>query len=163
MLAFEPELLTPKHASSSSKSRYYSASDYHAMYKSGALTPLQVIETLLGLTTGGGSKYSDAWADAHGAEKLAVEAARASTERWAAGTPLGVLDGVPVGVKDDTDVKGYVNHYGMKYNGALPAFAAREETAWPVRKLQEAGAIVLGKNKMHELGSGTVEEEALPY
>ncbi|KAK1247638.1 hypothetical protein MKX07_000526 [Trichoderma sp. CBMAI-0711] len=158
MLAFEPELLTSKHvsssSSSSSKSRYYSASDYHAMYKSGALTPLQVIETLLDLTTGDG-KYSDAWADAHGAEKLAVEAARASTERWAAGTPLGVLDGVPVGVKDDTDVKGYVNHYGMKYNGALPAFAAREETAWPVRKLQEAGAIVLGKNKMHELGSDT--------
>ncbi|KAL7811279.1 amidase [Trichoderma aethiopicum] len=153
MLEFEPELLTSKHTFSKSP-RYYSAADYHAMYKSGALTPLQVVETLLGLTTGGG-KYSDAWADAHGAERLAVEAAKASTERWAAGAPLGVLDGVPVGVKDDTDVRGYVNHYGMKYDGSLPAFAVCEETAWPVRKLQEAGAIVLGKNKMHELGSDT--------
>ncbi|KAL6876731.1 amidase [Trichoderma novae-zelandiae] len=152
MLEFEPELLTSKHASP--KARYYSASDYHAMYKSGTITPLQVVETLLGLTTGGG-KYSDAWADAHGAEKLALEAAKASTERWAAGKPIGVLDGVPVGVKDDTDVKGYVNHYGMKYNGSLPTFAVREESAWPVRKLQEAGAIVLGKNTMHELGSDT--------
>ncbi|PTB68215.1 amidase [Trichoderma citrinoviride] len=156
MLEFEPELLTSKHtSSSSSKFRYYSAADYHAVYKSGALTPLQVVETLLGLTTAKGGKYSDAWADAHGAEKLAVEAARASTERWAAGRPLGVLDGVPVGVKDDTDVKGYVNHFGMRYNGSLPAFAVQEESAWPVKKLQEAGAVVLGKNTMHELGSDT--------
>lgn len=153
MIGFEPELLTSQH--SSSKARYYSAADYHELYKTGRATPLQVIETLLGLTTGTG-KYSDAWADAHGAEKLAVEAAKASTERWAAGKPLGILDGVPIGVKDDTEVKGYVSHFGMKYNASLPFFAPQEETVWPVKKLQEAGAIVLGKNKMHELGSGTV-------
>ncbi|KAL7939482.1 amidase signature enzyme [Trichoderma chlorosporum] len=152
MLEFEPELLTSRHASS--KARYYSAADYHDLYKGGSATPLQVVETLLGLTTGGG-KYSDAWADAHGAEKLAIEAAKASTERWAAGRPLGILDGVPIGVKDDTDVKGYINHFGMKYNPSLPFFAPQEESVWPVRKLQEAGAIVLGKNKMHELGSDT--------
>lgn len=152
MIEFEPELLTSQHASS--KARYYSAGDYHELYKSGSATPLQVIETLLGLTTGTG-KYSDAWADAHGAEKLAVEAARASTERWAAGKPLGILDGVPIGVKDDTEVKGYVSHFGMKYNASLPFFAPQEETVWPVKKLQEAGAIVLGKNKMHELGADT--------
>ncbi|KAM0259975.1 hypothetical protein ACHAQJ_003068 [Trichoderma viride] len=152
MLEFEPELLTSKYASS--KARYYSASNYHEMYKSGQTTPLKVIETLLALTTGT-AKYSDAWADAHGAEKLALEAAKASTERWAAGKPISVLDGVPVGVKDDTDVEGYVNHIGMKYNPSIPCFAPRKETSWPVKKLQEAGAIVLGKNKMHELGSDT--------
>ncbi|RFU75559.1 amidase [Trichoderma arundinaceum] len=152
MIEFEPELLTSKYASS--KARYYSASDYHELYKSGKTTPLKVVETLLSLTTKAG-KYSDAWADAHGAEKLAVEAAKASTERWAAGKPLGVLDGVPIGVKDDTNVKGYVNHVGMKYNPSIPFFAPKEESVWPVKKLQEAGAIVLGKNTMHELGSGT--------
>jgi Asp-tRNA(Asn)/Glu-tRNA(Gln) amidotransferase A subunit family amidase len=153
MLEFEPELLTSKFASS--KARYYSASDYHELYKSGKTTPLKVAETLLALTTGAG-KYSDAWADAHGAEKLALEAAKASTERWAAGNPIGVLDGVPVGVKDDTDVKGYVNHIGMKYNPSVPCFAPKETTVWPVKKLQEAGAIVIGKNTMHEIGSGMV-------
>ncbi|EHK25161.1 uncharacterized protein TRIVIDRAFT_32975 [Trichoderma virens Gv29-8] len=152
MIEFEPQLLTSQHASS--KARYYSAGDYHALYKSGNATPLQVVEKLLGLTTGAG-QYSDAWADAHGAEKLALEAARASTERWAAGQPLGVLDGVPIGVKDDTEVKGYVSHFGLKYNASLPFFAPQKETVWPVKKLQEAGAIVLGKNKMHELGSDT--------
>ncbi|KAL7943098.1 amidase signature enzyme [Trichoderma barbatum] len=152
MIGFEPELLTSQHASSTA--RYYSVGDYHELYKSGSVTPLQVTEKLLGLTTGAG-KYSDAWADAHGAEKLALEAAKASTERWAAGRPLGVLDGVPVGIKDDTDVKGYINHFGMKYNASLPFFAPQEESSWPVKKLQEAGAVVLGKNKMHELGSDT--------
>lgn len=162
MIEFEPELLASKYASS--KARYYSVSDYHDLYKSGRVTPLQVVETLLSLTTGEG-QYSDAWADAHGAEKLALEAAKASTERWAAGTPIGVLDGVPVGIKDDTDVKGYVNHVGMKHNASLPFFAPKEESAWPVKKLQEAGAVVLGKNTMHELGSGTVEALAFncPY
>ncbi|KAH6609210.1 amidase [Trichoderma cornu-damae] len=152
MLEFEPELLTSKYASS--KARYYSAGDYHDMYKSGRATPLRVVETLLGLTTGAG-KYSDAWAEAHGAEKLALEAAKASTERWAAGKPIGVLDGVPIGVKDDTDVKGYVNHFGMRYDLSGPFFVPQEESTWPVKKLQEAGAIVLGKNVMHELGSDT--------
>lgn len=153
MLDFEPELLTSKYASSNA--RYYSISDYHQLYKSGKTTPLKVVETLLALTTGSG-KYSDAWADAHGAEKLALEAAKASTERWAAGNPIGVLDGVPIGVKDDTDVEGYINHTGMKYNPSLACFAVKKESVWPVKKLQEAGAVVLGKNKMHELGSGTV-------
>ncbi|KAH8121797.1 hypothetical protein ACSS6W_004948 [Trichoderma asperelloides] len=152
MLEFEPELLTSKYASSNA--HYYSVSDYHELYRSGKTTPLKVIETLLALTTGSG-KYSDAWADAHGAEKLALEAAKASTERWAAGNPIGVLDGVPIGVKDDTDVKGYINHTGMKYNPSLPCFAVKKESVWPVKKLQEAGAIVLGKNKMHEIGSDT--------
>ncbi|UKZ65180.1 uncharacterized protein TrAtP1_006375 [Trichoderma atroviride] len=152
MLAFEPELLTSKYASSNA--RYYSISDYHELYKSGKTTPLKVVETLLALTTGSG-KYSDAWADAHGAERLALDAAKASTERWAAGNPIGVLDGVPIGVKDDTDVEGYINHTGMKYDPSLACFAVKKESVWPVKKLQEAGAVVLGKNKMHELGSDT--------
>lgn len=158
MLDFEPELLTSKFASSNA--RYYSISDYHELYKSGKTTPLKVVETLLALTTGSG-KYSDAWADAHGAEKLALDAAKASTERWAAGNPIGVLDGVPIGVKDDTDVEGYVNHTGMAYNPSLACFAVKKESVWPVKKLQEAGAVVLGKNKMHELGSGTVNRFTL--
>lgn len=152
MLEFEPELLTAKFTSLGA--RYYTAGDYHQMYKSGQVTPLQVVETLLALTTKPDSLYSNAWADSHGADHLALEAARASTERWAAGKPLGVLDGIPIGVKDDIDVKGYVNHIGMRYDAAVPFFSPKEKTTWPIQKLQEAGAIVIGKNTMHEVGSG---------
>ncbi|CAM1504484.1 Fc.00g020750.m01.CDS01 [Cosmosporella sp. VM-42] len=156
MLPFSEELLKAKY--DKPEARYYSANDYHEMYKSGEVTPRQVVEALLLLITRGktpAGKYENAWADLHGKESLVLEAAKASTERWASGKPLGVLDGVPIGVKDDTAVKGFINHIGMKYNPSIETFKVQEESAWPVRKLQEAGAIVIGKNCMHEIGSDT--------
>lgn len=155
MLEFDAELLQAKHTES--KTPYYTANDYHEMYKSGKVTPFQVAEALLPLITRNGEPagtYQNAWVDSHGKDHLVFEAAKASTERWAAGKPLGILDGVPIGVKDDTSVKGYSNHNGMKYNPSVPFFKEQEESVWPVKKLQEAGAIVVGRNAMHELGSG---------
>ncbi|OAR01400.1 hypothetical protein LLEC1_06896 [Akanthomyces lecanii] len=137
---------------------HYTASDYHAMYRSGRVTPLQVAETLLSLTSKYAkepSVYQDAWADSHGADQLALDAAQASTQRWAAGKPLGILDGVPIGVKDDLSVQGYVDHDGMAYQKGVAYFRPAKETVWPVRALQAAGAVVIGKNRMHELGSDT--------
>lgn len=152
MLDFEPTLLKSQYADS--KARYYTASDYHEMYKSGQVTPLQVAEALLPQISRPDGKYSDGWADNHGKDHLVLEAAKASTERYAAGKPLGVLDGVPIGVKDDTDAKGFHNHIGMKYDPSIETFKEQKESSWPVKKLQEAGAVVIGKNAMHELGSG---------
>jgi hypothetical protein len=156
MLDFEAELLRAKHIKP--ESLYYTTSDYHEMYKAGKITPLQVVKTLLDFTRrceGSTAKYADAWVDFQDGERLAMEAAKASTERYAAKKPLGVLDGVPIGVKDDTDVDGYVNFMGMKYDPTAPCFKEKSQSAWPVKKLQEAGAVVIGKNVMHELGSGT--------
>ncbi|KOS18438.1 Fatty acid amide hydrolase [Escovopsis weberi] len=150
MLDLSPDLLSAKYTDP--KARYYSISDYHVLYKSGKATPRDVVVALLDLTTKS-DEYGGAWADYHGAESLVLLAADASTARWAAGKPLGIMDGVPIGVKDDTDVQGFVNHAGMKYRPDVPCFAAREESCWPVRALQDAGAIVIGKNKMHEIGS----------
>ena len=152
MLELGPELIKSQYAESNA--RYYSASDYHEMYKSGKVTPLQVAKALLPLISKPSGKYADGWAESHGKEYLVLEAAKASTERWAAGKPLSVLDGVPIGVKDDTDVKGFHNHTGMKYNPSVETFKEQKESSWPVNKLQEAGAVVIGKNAMHELGSG---------
>lgn len=156
MVEFGPAQLSPKNRGDS---HHYTASDYHAMYKSGQVTPLQVTRTILELT----SKYSkdktiyqDAWADSHGADHLALEAARASTERYAAGKPLGILDGVPIGVKDDLSVKGYIDHEGMEYNKNVPFFTAADKTLWPIAALQDAGAIVVGKQRMHEIGCGKI-------
>lgn len=155
VLEFEPALLEAKHVDP--KAKYYSIKDYHELYKSGRATPLDVAKALLPLTKPGNdnkTRYEDAWANNHGNDELVFEAARASTERWAAGKPLGILDGVPIGVKDDVNVKGYVNHNGMKYNADSPFFKRQEKSAWCVQALQDAGAVVLGKNRMHELGSG---------
>ncbi|GAO15258.1 hypothetical protein UVI_02006540 [Ustilaginoidea virens] len=155
MVDFEPAMLAASHVDP--KAKHYSVKDYHALYQRGDATPLQVIKALLPLTKPGEAEkgeYEDAWADNHGNDELVLQAARASTARWASGKPLGLLDGVPIGVKDDVDVEGYVNHNGMKYNADSPFFKRQDKSAWCVKMLQDAGAVVLGKNRMHELGSG---------
>lgn len=153
MLEIGPELYEPKPASQ--PGRFYSVADYHAAYKSGALTPLQVAEALLPLVQRDQtprSKYELAWLETHADEVRA--AARASTERYAAGKPRGLLDGIPIGVKSDVALKGYMSTIGMKVDPSEPFFSPAEESAWPVSKLVEAGVIVMGKNNMHELGLG---------
>lgn len=55
----------------------------------------------------GRSVHSTAWVDSK--VQIVREAAEASTRRWRDGRQLGVLDGVPFGVKDDVNVKGYVS------------------------------------------------------
>lgn len=92
--------------------------------------------------------------DSHGKDELALEAARASTERYAKGEERGMLDGVPFGVKDDLDVEGYVCHVGMRYDEKNPFFKESTRTVWAVQKMQEAGAVMIGKLAMHELGVG---------
>lgn len=82
-------------------------------------------------------------------ETFLAEAA-ASTGRWAAGEPLGPLDGVPVTIKDETHVKGYPTTIGTSFFGKTPA----TEDATVVRRLREAGALIFGKANMHEIGIG---------
>lgn len=136
--------------------RFYSAADYHELYKSGKLTPLQVARALLPLISRGKNppaKYEKAWALTD--EPMALAAAQESTTRYAAGKPLGVLDGVPFAVKDDLDVKGYRSHTGLQYNNALPSLEPAKETIWPIAQLESAGAVMIGKVAMHEMGSDT--------
>lgn len=153
--AFEPALFAPQPADA--PGRFASFADYHALYKSGACTPLQVVEALLPLIrrdVPSPSVYATAWLDTHVDEVLA--AARASTARWQAGQPLGLLDGIPFGVKADLAVKGYVNTLGMKVDTRYEVFRTpAHETIWPVAKLEEQGALLLGKMNQHEIGMDT--------
>ena len=82
--------------------KYYSVADYHALYMSGELTPTAVVKSILPLIrrdTSPPGEYSVAWFDCH-ADRV-LEAAEASTRRYKAKKPLGVLDGVPTAVKDE--------------------------------------------------------------
>lgn len=155
-LEIEPELMLRQSATLTG--RFLSAADYHEMYKTGAVTPLQVAETLLPLISRGQSppaKYESAWSVTN--RERVLEAAAASTKRYAAGEPLSVLDGVPVGIKDDCDVEGYISCVGLRYDfdsSSHPHSKPAKKTAWPVKQLIEtAGALMIGKLAMHELGS----------
>jgi aspartyl-tRNA(Asn)/glutamyl-tRNA(Gln) amidotransferase subunit A len=76
----------------------------------------------------------------------AAHAAEQSTARWRAGRALGALDGVPVTIKDNLQVRGLPTHWGSRALAGL--LAERDEL--PVAKLREAGAVIFGKTNVPE-------------
>jgi amidase len=132
-------------------SGYYTSADYHALYKSGDLTPLAVVEALMPLIRRDAQpagKHSIAFLDSQ-VERVRA-AAEASMKRYKDGNPLGPLDGVPVAVKDEVHIEGYRRTLGSK----LDFTGEFKGTSWCVKKWEEAGAIIVGKTTMHELGLG---------
>lgn len=132
--------------------RFYSIRDYHEAYKSGKLTPTDVINKLLPLIrrdVSPRSPHSTSFLSTR--VDLVTAAAEASTKRYASGAPLGILDGVPIGVKDEVNVRGYSRNLGT----AKTFNDGEVETSWCVRKWEECGAIIVGKTNMHEIGMDT--------
>ena len=78
----------------------------------------------------------------------AAAAAAQSASRWRAGRPLGLLDGVPVTVKDLVDVAGFPTRRGSRLSDAAPV----AEDAPLVMGLKSAGAVILGKTCTTEFG-----------
>ncbi len=79
-------------------------------------------------------------------EAGAIRAAEDSARRWQDGRPLGVFDGVPVTIKDNILVAGLRASWGSRlYCDYVP-----EEDELPVRRLREAGAVILGKTNVPE-------------
>ena len=80
----------------------------------------------------------------------ALEEARALDERLAAGEAPGLLHGLTVGIKDVTPVAGLRTTFGSPlYADHVPA-----EDALVVRRLREAGAVILGKTNAPEFATG---------
>ncbi|MCD0416195.1 amidase [Rubrivivax sp. JA1024] len=78
----------------------------------------------------------------------ARRAARASTERWAKGEPQGLLDGVPVTVKENVATQGTPVPLGVPITPLTPAAA----DAPPAARLREAGGILWTKTTMPDFG-----------
>jgi len=87
----------------------------------------------------------------------ALARARESEARWMAAAPMGLADGVPVGIKDNILVAGMPTRYGSKLSSDKPA----KYDAPAVARLREHGAIVLGKTAMPELGWKAVGDSPL--
>ena len=75
-------------------------------------------------------------------------AAKASTERWQRGEPMGPLDGVPVTIKDNIATRGTPVPLGSAVSRLIPA----ETDAPPAARLREAGAILFSKTTMPDFG-----------
>lgn len=82
----------------------------------GVVTPLIVAERAIHFLEAHNS--TNHWLSAWSAQHIR-EAAAASTDRYAAGKPLSVLDGVPFAVKDNIDALPYDTSYGTRFMGKL--------------------------------------------
>ena len=82
-------------------------------------------------------------------EESALAQARDSEERWSNGNPKGLLDGVPISLKDMFLTKGWPT---LKGSLTIDPKGPWEEDAPCVARLREHGAVIFGKTTMPEFG-----------
>ncbi|MEU5522258.1 amidase [Streptomyces sp. NPDC047860] len=88
----------------------------------------------------------------------ALERAAASQERWRRGEPCGLLDGVPVTVKDILLLRGAPT---LKGSRTIDPGGRWDEDAPSVARLREHGAVFLGKTTTPEFGWKGVTDSPL--
>ena len=84
----------------------------------------------------------------------ALKAAANSERRLKSGNPLGPLDGIPVAIKDIIYIEGVRCTAGSK----ILANNIATYDAPVVKKLKEAGAVIVGTTNLHEFAAGVTSE-----
>jgi aspartyl-tRNA(Asn)/glutamyl-tRNA(Gln) amidotransferase subunit A len=134
---------------------WLTASEIGAAYRAKKLSPVELVKALV------------AEVEAHNADcgafiridpEGALAAARHAEADIMAGRALGPLHGIPVGVKDNIDFAGVPTTCHSKI---LLDNVAKEDAAC-VANLRGAGAIMLGKQSLHEFAFGGPSKE-LPF
>jgi Asp-tRNA(Asn)/Glu-tRNA(Gln) amidotransferase A subunit family amidase len=127
---------------------YRTMADYARAYRSGETTPLEVAEKVLAAITASEKSSPGLKLFIAVYREDVLMQAKASTERYVQNKPLGLLDGVPVAVKDEVDMLPYPTTVGTRFLGKEPA----KRDATVVARLRDAGALLVGKTNMHEIG-----------
>lgn len=139
----------PEHAGAAAGVPWATAADYSAAYREGRADPEGVGRAVLEACAASERASPPLRAIiAQDADDLMAQA-RASALRWKAGCPLGPLDGVPVAIKDELDLIPYPTTVGTAFLHDVPA-----ADATVVSRLRAAGALLIGKANMHEIGIG---------
>jgi aspartyl-tRNA(Asn)/glutamyl-tRNA(Gln) amidotransferase subunit A len=87
-----------------------------------------------------------------------LDDAKASEARWAAGQPKGLLDGVPVSIKDIILTRGWPTLRGSK---TIDAKGPWNDDAPATARLREHGALLIGKTTTPEFGWKGVTDSPL--
>ncbi len=134
---------------------YLSAVELIRLYRSKQLSPVEAGEAALArIREHGQAVNAFCLVD----EESALRAARESQARWLRGAPCGLLDGVPVTVKDLLLTRGWPTRRG--------SVTIDPEREWPddapaVSRLREHGAVLLGKTTTPEFGWKGVTDSRL--
>jgi aspartyl-tRNA(Asn)/glutamyl-tRNA(Gln) amidotransferase subunit A len=130
------------------------AADIVALYRSKGVSPVEILTATLARIERLDPVYNAfVTLDRQGA----LDAARASEERWRRGEPAGLIDGLPVTVKDLVVVKGMPTRRGSRTTSPAPG----EEDAPPVARMRRHGAVLVGKTTTSEFGWKAVTDSPL--
>ncbi|OZD82181.1 hypothetical protein CH273_10250 [Rhodococcus sp. 05-339-2] len=120
--------------------------EIRAAFGTGELTPVQLLDaTLEHLSATDPVINAMAYVDESGARA----AAAAATDRLVSGRARGGLDGIPVTIKDSVHAIGMPWRHGVAANADLPMSTV---DAPPAARLKEAGAVIVGKTTMPDMG-----------
>lgn len=124
-----------------------SAAELASLYRLGELSPVEVTASILARI----ERLNPVLRAFYLVDsEAALAVARASEARWRRGAPIGPLDGVPVSLKDSIQQAATPMYRGSKaYAPAAPAAT----DAPPAARLREAGAVLIGRTTMPDLGS----------
>ncbi|WP_291519470.1 amidase family protein, partial [Acidovorax sp.] len=116
-----------------------------AAYRQRTLSPVEVTQAVLA--------HMERWEPHIRATYLlrpeaALAQARASEARWLRGEPQGLLDGVPVTIKDNIATAGDPTPLGTAAVELVPAAA----DAPPAARMRETGAVMVAKTTMPDYG-----------
>ena len=134
---------------------YMPASELVGRYRDRSLSPVEAARaTLDRISAIDGETNAYVLVDA----ESALEAARDSEERWRAGAPMGLVDGVPCSIKDLVLARGWPTLFGSR---TTDPDQARDVDAPCVARLREHGAVILGKTTTPEFGWKGVTDSPL--
>lgn len=128
--------------------QFASVFDFARAYRCEETTPEEVAEKVLESIAASDSRVKPLKAFIAVNREDVMRQAHESAERIKAGKPLSVLDGVPVAIKDEVDMVPYPTTAGTAFLGTAPA----REDSTVVARLRSAGALLVGKANMHEIG-----------
>ena len=128
----------------------FSIEETLALYKKKEATPVEVLEKVYESIDKSDDNNPPLRSFLALCKESAFAEAEASTKKLKGKAKARPLEGVPIAIKDAMDVEGMVTTDGTNFMGHYNA----KEDAYLVKLLRDAGAVIVGKTNLHEIGFG---------